>query len=185
MAETSKLKARWIRDGLYDQFIQGHGIDIGVGRIDTYDGADPIALENCVHHDKDTCDAHTMDVFEDNTFDYVYASHIIEHLEDPFTAVANWIRICKPGGYVIIYAPHRDLYECQKSLPSRWNADHKVFLLPNKTELPFTLSLEAIIKSVLGKNVLCWCRAADEGYVREGDAHPGGEYSIEAVILKG
>ena len=77
MAETSKSKERRLQEGFYDKYIKGYGIDIGVGRIDTFDGADPIALENCVHHDKDTCDAVTMNVFEDETFDYVYGSRIV------------------------------------------------------------------------------------------------------------
>ena len=53
MAETSKSKERRLQEGFYDKYIKGYGIDIGVGRIDTFDGADPIALENCVHHDKE------------------------------------------------------------------------------------------------------------------------------------
>lgn len=182
MAETQKLKARWIRDGLYDQIIKGYGIDIGCGRIDAHDGADPIALENCVHHDKDVCDAHTMSVFEDNTFDYVYASHVIEHLKDPRKAVKSWVRICKPGGRIIIYAPHRDLYEGKKTLPSAWNADHKYFFLPDKAEMPCTLSLADVLKDC-GATV-DWIKECKEGWSKEEGQHATGEYSIEAVLTK-
>ena len=110
MAETSKAKARRESEGFYEKYIIGKSvIDIGVGRLDTHDGADPI----CSHaemHDKDICDATTMESYANESFDTVYASHILEHLTNPIKAIENWLRICKPDGTVIISIPHRDLY---------------------------------------------------------------------------
>ncbi len=48
---------------------------------------------------------------------------------DPKVALKNWWRVLKPGGYLIIYLPHRDLYEKKKNLPSRFNTNHTHFFL--------------------------------------------------------
>ncbi len=43
--------------------------------------------------------------FKDNTFDEIYASHVIEHLEDLPKVMKELRRISKPGGRVIIRVP--------------------------------------------------------------------------------
>jgi len=43
--------------------------------------------------------------FPDNTFDLLIASDILEHLQQPQPALAQWCRILKPGGLAIILVP--------------------------------------------------------------------------------
>ena len=43
--------------------------------------------------------------FENNTFDEVFASHIIEHLNDFHKTITEIHRVCLPGARVIIKAP--------------------------------------------------------------------------------
>ena len=43
--------------------------------------------------------------FPDNTFDLLIASDILEHLQKPQEALAQWQRILKPGGLAIILVP--------------------------------------------------------------------------------
>lgn len=43
--------------------------------------------------------------FEDDFFDFVLASHVIEHVSEPITFFAELVRICKPGGLIFIEAP--------------------------------------------------------------------------------
>lgn len=43
--------------------------------------------------------------FEDETWDFVISSHVIEHFFDPIKAIKEWLRVIKPGGYVFIIAP--------------------------------------------------------------------------------
>jgi SAM-dependent methyltransferase len=186
MAETRKAHARRLASGFYEKYIHGKGIDIGCGRIDTHDGLDTIS-PTAVHHDKDDCDATTMDIYPDNEFDYVYASHVLEHLTDPVTAVKNWLRICKPGGVVIISVPHRDLYERKKTLPSRWNEDHKYFYLPQECDPPHTFSLAGVVnhacngvqRTIEAFEVIDSATNADRP-----EEHNNGEFSIEVIIRK-
>jgi len=44
--------------------------------------------------------------FEDNFFDVVYASHIMEHLPDNVRFMEEIYRIAKPGARVIVRVPH-------------------------------------------------------------------------------
>jgi len=189
MAETTKAKPRLIASGFYTCHIEGKKvIDVGVGRIDTFDGADPIC-DWAEMHDKDICDATTMEAYEDESFDTVYASHILEHLNDPVTAVANWLRICKKGGIVFVSVPHRDLYERKKTLPSKWNVDHKYFYLPDSCEPPCTFSLSNVvwngIRQALPKNVKVDIEVIDTSTNHDKpEEHANGEFSIECIIYK-
>lgn len=47
------------------------------------------------------------DVPED-TYDAVLSSHVLEHLANPLGALAEWRRIVRPGGHVLLIVPHRD-----------------------------------------------------------------------------
>lgn len=44
--------------------------------------------------------------FKDNEFDFVYASHILEHVEDLVKTMTEIKRICKNGAIVTIRLPH-------------------------------------------------------------------------------
>jgi SAM-dependent methyltransferase len=43
--------------------------------------------------------------FEDDMFDLVVASHVMEHLERPLEFFADCLRVCKPGGIVYFETP--------------------------------------------------------------------------------
>lgn len=186
MAETSRAYPRRLQSGYFNKYITGKVIDIGCGRFDTYDGADPVTPD-CVMHDKDICDAETMEVYADESFDCVHASHVLEHLNDPIKAIKNWFRLVKPKGHLIITVPHRDLYERQRILPSRWNADHKTMWLPQRFDPPNTFGFMPIIRQAIEferyvfeeYGVHDTCTNHDRP-----DQHPDGDMCIEAVIRK-
>lgn len=47
--------------------------------------------------------------------DCVFSSHLLEHIENWKGALAEWWRVLKPGGYLCLYLPHKDLYpNCDK-----------------------------------------------------------------------
>jgi len=46
--------------------------------------------------------------FEDNKWDFVVSSHVLEHVWDPIKGIKEWIRVIKPGGYVFMIVPHKE-----------------------------------------------------------------------------
>lgn len=46
--------------------------------------------------------------FNENVFDYIIASEIIEHVVDPATFVKNLVQILKPGGTLIVTTPYKE-----------------------------------------------------------------------------
>jgi SAM-dependent methyltransferase len=44
--------------------------------------------------------------FADDTYDFVFASHVIEHFPDPIRALYEWVRVARR--YVVVVVPHRD-----------------------------------------------------------------------------
>ena len=46
--------------------------------------------------------------FADDSFDFVVANHVLEHLANPVRAVRDVFRVCRHGGKVVIAVPDRD-----------------------------------------------------------------------------
>ncbi len=40
--------------------------------------------------------------------DFVVASHLIEHIQDPIGALQNWLRVIKPNGILYLGVPHKE-----------------------------------------------------------------------------
>lgn len=175
--ESGKAKARREREGFFEKYCQGQGIDIGCGR-------DPVT-EDCTKWDKGDGDAQFMKGIEEKKYDWVYSSHCLEHLIDPAESLRNWWRILKSDGFLLLFLPHRDLYEKRKELPSKWNGDHKHFFLPDNDDPPDTLGIMPLIRKTLDGFDLIYCKTCNEGHtITDPDKHSNGEYSIEIVLRK-
>lgn len=70
-------------------------------------------------------DAQYLHSVKDCTYDAIVASHVLEHMQDPMIALANWRRVLKPGGYMVVLVPDFYLYEHGR-WPSVHNLDHKI-----------------------------------------------------------
>lgn len=176
-AETLRSHARRIREGFYTKYLSGeHVLDIGYrgGKADAeavtekaigveldYPGYDGVHLP-----------------FEDFSQDAVFASHCLEHIIDWKTVLADWFRVLRIGGYLVIAVPSQYLYERKADLPSRFNGNHRRFYTPS--------SLMAEIEAALplGAWRLRLLRDIDEGfgYGVPPDQHPKGCYEIEMVV---
>lgn len=60
--------------------------------------------------------------FEDNSFDIVYSSNVLEHVRDPKKVFEESIRVLKPGGYMVFVIPN---------YASWWDGHYGVIWLPN------------------------------------------------------
>lgn len=48
--------------------------------------------------------------FDDASYDVLYAGEIIEHVADPDLALAEWNRVLRPGGTLIVTTPNRERF---------------------------------------------------------------------------
>lgn len=175
--ETHKAHARRLREGFFEKYCQGYGLDIGYG-------GDPV-VSNVRGWDFEHGDAQLLRGLDDASYDFVYSSHLLEHLPDVELALTNWWRVLKPGGYLLLFLPHRDLYEKKTTLPSRFNEDHAHFFLPDRDEAPDTIGIVPLVKRMFPEAEVIYYKTCDEGYVNPGDDLPSeGEFSIELVIKK-
>ncbi len=193
MAETLKSARRRHEENWFARFAPETmpGIDIGCGCNGTANALDAL---NGSFRRWDTSlgdgDATFMAGVADESFFTVYASHLLEHLPDPVTALKHWYRILMRGGHLIVCVPHRDLYEKRRELPSLWNPDHKTFWLPELgaargDDPPHTRGLADVLAEALPDAELVLLRVLDEGFHDPGpQQHSHGEYSIEAIVQK-
>ena len=126
MHECSKALLRRLHDARFaTRYFAGSGIDIGAGSdsLDSQREFFPL-VSRVMDWDADDGDAQYLDGLADETFDFAHSSHCLEHMVDPHVALANWVRVVKPGGHLVITVPDEDLYE-QGVFPSQFNSDHK------------------------------------------------------------
>ena len=163
MRETSKMTAIRRRLGYDEHYFVGEGIDIGCGD-------DPLRAEafrrirSVFHYDKSDGDASTCAGLADGQFDFVYSSHCLEHLEEPVAAVGHWLRICRPGGHLIVAVPHEIYYE--KGLwPSRYNPDHKhSFRLEPATVMPCSIHVPGLLGALASHASVLRCELVLENF---------------------
>ena len=126
MRECSKsIPRRMGQPNFMRRYFAGDGIDIGGAPdpLSLYIDMFPL-LRSVRVWDREDGDAQHMAGVADGTYDFVHASHCLEHMHDPLEALRHWLRITRPGGYVIVTVPDEDMYE-QGVFPSTHNRDHK------------------------------------------------------------
>ena len=144
-SESSKTRKVW--GDLERSVLRGEGIDIGCG-------ADPV-LPGVMRFDVEQGDANRILDFVDRQFDFVYASHCLEHMRDPREAIGQWWQLVKAGGVLFVIVPDEDLYE-QGFWPSRFNRDHKwTFTIAKRSSWsPVSVNLLELARSLPGGEVL-------------------------------
>jgi SAM-dependent methyltransferase len=109
ISETSKCRPSLA------PFCQGDGMDVGFG-------GDPIvphaicmdlparyaSYKNHVQHLHGSAD--NLQWFRDNSLDWIYSSHVLEDFEDTRRVLDEWLRVVKPGGFVVLYLPDEPTY---------------------------------------------------------------------------
>lgn len=145
MRETSKSKRYF--GGLEQSVLRGSVLDIGAG-------GDPVAPTS-IPFDVEQGDANHITAFPPGSFDCVYSSHCLEHMDDPRRTILNWWSLVKPGGHLFVIVPDEDLYE-QGVFPSRFSNEHKhTFTIAKKRSWS--------PKSI---NLLELCRELPQGHIR-------------------
>ncbi|MDO5357724.1 MAG: methyltransferase domain-containing protein [Conchiformibius sp.] len=127
MRETNKATVqRRLKDPNYTRrYFVGNGIDIGGGddSLAQFLGHFPL-MQSVRTWDVQDGDGQYLEGVADNSLDFVYSSHCLEHLHDPVVGLQNWLRVLKPRGFLVVSIPDEDLYE-GGIWPSIKNLDHK------------------------------------------------------------
>ena len=140
MKETEKNYEVRIQNGDFKKYLHGDGIDIGGG--DDCLKLPPDIPGKVMLWDIQDGDAQYLHKIPDNSFDFVYSSHCLEHMRDIRSAFTNWLRVCRPGGVLYICVPHEIYYE-KGIWPSSKNKDHKhSFTVSEKSTLPKNVVLK-------------------------------------------
>lgn len=187
MKETKKADIRRINCPIFDRIFRGNGIDIGYGN-DPLDKSRWKNINNLDLFDLIQGDANYINKFcEEGKYDFVYSSHCLEHMEDPYSALVGWWKLVKKGGYLILIVPDEDLYE-QGVFPSRFNSDHKFSFTIYKKESWNTKSINIIdiLKEIDCKIIKIELIDSNYDYTaRNKDQSRGdAETSIEVIIFK-
>lgn len=151
------------------RYTRGQGLDLGCGGhklwphaigVDNYAataqfGASmkPDVVSSCER----------LSIFGSASVDWVFSSHLLEHIQDTAAALREWWRVLKPGGFLVLYLPHGDFYP--KVGEPGANPDHKHNLWP--------ADIVSHMKDVGGWDL-----------VRNEDRNEGREYSFFQVYKK-
>jgi SAM-dependent methyltransferase len=126
MNECSKANRRRKLDPRFaSRWLVGDLVDVGCGRDPVPFGEWP-KLTSVRPYDVilGDGDAQSLVEIKDSSLDVVHSAHCLEHLNNPPLALTNWLRVLKPGGFIVCTIPDEFYYECGL-WPSRFNGDHK------------------------------------------------------------
>lgn len=122
--QTKAAQRRALDSAFVKRYFVGDGIDVGCGHDSLRRSMNRFPrITSIMDFDRQHGDAQTMASVEDDSFDFLHASHILEHLVEPTEALKNWIRVVRPGGHLIITLPDWEMYE-QRHWPSRFSGEH-------------------------------------------------------------
>lgn len=116
--------ARYQRSILAQKYLRGRGAEIGalmqpvlvpVGSSTSYIDLVPASYWRSQPDypgtkiiDPDILDDGTkLETVKDAQFDYLVAAHVLEHVDDPISALKTWLRVVKPGGHLLIAVPDK------------------------------------------------------------------------------
>lgn len=107
-------------------YVRGQGLDVGCGTRKCWPHM--IGVDHGKDHwgrgDADILtDACSLVMFADASLNFVFSSHNLEHVVDYKAALKEWWRVLKPGGHLVLYLPHKDLYPNIGQFGA--NEDHK------------------------------------------------------------
>jgi SAM-dependent methyltransferase len=128
--EVDKCRSR------LEKFCRGDGLDIGCGgtnsdaRFYLENKIVPTAIGVDLARTNLSGNATKLYWFVDGCMDYIFSSHLLEHLLHPAKALDEWFRVLKEGGHLVLYLPLEGYYPSVGKKGA--NKDHKHNLDPLK-----------------------------------------------------
>lgn len=116
---------------LFVDYCQGNGIDLGYGGDPIVPSAITVDLPN-QYANVGTLprnlsgDARDLYWFNDEVLSWVFSSHLLEDFENTEEVLREWLRVIKPGGYLLLLLPEQRVYvECCRNGCYPPNPNHK------------------------------------------------------------
>ncbi len=83
------------------------------GQRTTWEGAIEVGLTFCFDESRApgnqyVCEATDLGRIQSSSYDFVLSSHMLEHSANPLKALAEWVRVLKVEGILVLALPHRD-----------------------------------------------------------------------------
>lgn len=95
------------------QYTRGRGLDLGCGPWKAFPhfiGVDSRREWGNGWKPDIEADCTRLDMFARESMDFVFSSHLLEHLDDPLATLKEWWRVLRVGGHLVLYLPHKDFY---------------------------------------------------------------------------
>lgn len=117
------------------EYTRGRGLDLGCGQFKAFPHF--TGVDNGHHWGMKGVDVHVdtcedLSIFSDRSMDFIFSSHLLEHIVDTRKTLKEWFRVLKPEGYLVLYLPHKELYPNIGQEGA--NTDHKHDFLPEDIE---------------------------------------------------
>ena len=140
-------------------YCHGCGLDVGSGgrhpdRLhDTENKIRPLAIGVDLLGSQLIGYANNLKWFKDDVLDYVFSSHLLEHMADISGTLKEWLRVLKPGGRIVLYLPLEGHYPSVGEPGA--NSDHKHNLTPGKlieifSKIPIEISIIRVEERIEG-----------------------------------
>ena len=98
-------------------YTRGLGLDLGCGGTKTFNhfiGVDNLTdtklFGTPMQPDVVVKTCEDLSLFASGSMEYVFSSHLLEHIEDYASSLKEWWRLIKTDGHLVLYLPHKDLY---------------------------------------------------------------------------
>jgi len=187
--ETKKANRRRKKSYLFKKRVfVGKGIDIGCGK-DILSKKVFRKITSVEPFDIRDGDAQYINKYKsEDSYDFVYSSNCLEHMNDPIIALKNWFALVKQFGYLVFTVPDEDLYE-QGTFPSRFNPNHKwtFTILKKNSWSGKSINIIDLLKSLENCKIIK-IELVDTNYdyskTNEDQTRGGAEAFIEVVIRK-
>ena len=133
----SGLEPEFLVTCIVDNYCKGHGLEIGPGNYPRCDPQRTVFLDKFPSEQDwvrvDIVSDATTIPLADNSFDYVFSCHCLEHMPDTIGTLKEWLRVLKPGGRLVLMLPHAGrTWESERTLSS---LEHHVRDHANKVDL--------------------------------------------------